>query len=104
MLQTTSQTLDVLFTSRILDLGAIIVTVTSFFVTTRNTIKVLKETLERLNGLLDHHQSLLQHHDTEIARINERCNLLNNAGRGCNVESRTVAPRTYPEPATTAGD
>lgn len=75
-----------LLTNRILDVGAIIVAITSVIVTTKNTVRVMKDNLDKLTSIIEKHQVALYKHDTEIATIHERCKLLNSRGEGCSEE------------------
>ena len=78
---------DFVILSRIIDIGAIIVAITSVVVTTRQTVKTLAEKVTCLTSELHKNLEVLGHavnrHDTELARIRERCNLLTDRGEGC---------------------
>ena len=73
---TDAQLISTLLISRFLDIGAILVSITAFIVTTRNSVKALRETVISLHTVVEKMEDILVRHGTEIARIDERCRLL----------------------------
>lgn len=81
--QTADHLLQLILTSRVIDVGAILVSITAVVVTTRNTLTILKKNLEKLNQIIENQQTQLQKHEIQLAHIEERCNLLTREGAAC---------------------
>lgn len=79
----TDQLVQLLLTSRLIDVGAILVSITAIIVTTRNAMKQLTDTLKELTVLHQKHLERTNRHEIEIERIKERCTLLHERGEGC---------------------
>lgn len=82
-MQTSEQLLQTLLTNRVLDIGVLIVSITVVITTTRNTVAALKKNVDKLTELLEGQVRTLNHHDTEIEKIKERCQILQNIGASC---------------------
>jgi hypothetical protein len=65
--------LELVLTSRIIDVGAILVSVTAVIVSTRNAISSLKKDIVRLCSTVEELSRQGLHREIEIERIKARC-------------------------------
>jgi hypothetical protein len=76
--------LQLVLTSRLIDVGAILVSVTAVIVTTKTAVKKLTEDVNRLSIIIEDLCKQGLHREIEIERIKARCVFLNRGrGEGC---------------------
>lgn len=82
------QLLQLVLTSRVIDVGAILVSVTAVIITTRNAVGKLTSDVNRLCGIVEKLSEQGLHREIEIEKIKARCRFLNRGlGEGCAEES-----------------
>ena len=69
-----SKLFEFVFTSRIIDVGALIVSVTAVIVSTRNAIASLKKELSSMHETIKELSIQGHRREIDIERIKERCN------------------------------
>ena len=87
-MQESSQLLQLVLTSRVIDVGAILVSVTAVIITTRNAVDKLTEDVKKLCIVVEKLSEQGLHREIEIAKIKEKCKFLNrDRGEGGTEES-----------------
>ena len=87
-MQANDQLLQLVLTSRVIDVGAILVSVTAVIITTRNSVRIISEDVKKLLQMVEKHSELILHHEIDITKIKTRCAFINReSGEGCARES-----------------
>jgi hypothetical protein len=82
------QLLQLVLTSRFIDVAAIIVSVTAVIITTKSAVKRLTEDVGKLTTIIEDLSKQSFHHEIEIDRIKSKCTFINRErGEGCAEQS-----------------
>lgn len=73
MLQESNSLLQLVLTSRVIDVGAILVSVTAVIITTKNAVKKLTEDVAKLCVIVEKLSEQGLHREIEIEKIKARC-------------------------------